>query len=268
MSRAKRRSSSNIIGEQGERLLRHILPAHWVIHEYKPDYGIDYVVEVFDYVEEKVAETLGELFFVQLKTVEKVEKETITVYNRGNVEKAPLTEGNKQDTVDVFKIQLETSELKTVQLMGAANPVLLVLAVLETESVYFVCLNDFLDKVIIPADPKWFEKAEKTIHIPAVNKVDKKSEIAELWPLMFYAKRSKLHAGFIKFVYQHHELRMSVERGDSAEELSKLMLHFANILLDLYVWDAHPILKDHRKDLAVVQAYLSEPPVMPYAEED
>lgn len=45
-----------------------------MIHEYGPDYGIDCVVELFDYIDEakEVAETLGEHFYVQLKASESV----------------------------------------------------------------------------------------------------------------------------------------------------------------------------------------------------
>ena len=46
--------------EESLQLVRSLLPEEWVIHEYKPDYGIDNVVEIFRYVdgEREIAETL------------------------------------------------------------------------------------------------------------------------------------------------------------------------------------------------------------------
>jgi hypothetical protein len=60
-----------------------------VIRPYHRDYGIDYVVELFNYVDEeqRMAETLGEHVFVQLKSVRRTEIETVAVYGRGNVAK-------------------------------------------------------------------------------------------------------------------------------------------------------------------------------------
>ena len=58
--------------EESGRLLREALPPEWVIHEYKPDYGIDGVIEIFNPVasEDDMYQTLGEQIFFQLKSVE------------------------------------------------------------------------------------------------------------------------------------------------------------------------------------------------------
>ncbi|WP_222610269.1 DUF4365 domain-containing protein [Synechococcus elongatus] len=62
----KRRSINQIKEDISCQIFREKIPEAWVVHEYKPDYGIDYVVELFDYIDNKktVAETLGESFFV------------------------------------------------------------------------------------------------------------------------------------------------------------------------------------------------------------
>lgn len=67
MARPKRRVVQHIMEDESEKVLRNSLPNEWVIRRYKPDYGIDFAVEVFKYVDEKrtIAETLGENFFVQ-----------------------------------------------------------------------------------------------------------------------------------------------------------------------------------------------------------
>ncbi len=59
-------------------VLRSKLPKEWVIRDYKPDYGIDATVELFRYLdaEETKADTLGEIFFAQLKSQEKADIQT------------------------------------------------------------------------------------------------------------------------------------------------------------------------------------------------
>jgi uncharacterized protein DUF4365 len=54
-------------------LFQNVLPPEWVIHDYRPDYGIDLIVELFKFVDEEgtISETLAEMFFVQLKSMEK-----------------------------------------------------------------------------------------------------------------------------------------------------------------------------------------------------
>jgi len=61
----KRRSLNQIKEEISYQVLREKLPDSWVIHEYGPDYGIDCVIELFDYIndEKNMAETLGENFY-------------------------------------------------------------------------------------------------------------------------------------------------------------------------------------------------------------
>ncbi|STS91211.1 Uncharacterised protein [Klebsiella variicola] len=65
----KRRSISQVKEDISIRVLREKLPREWVVHSYGADYGIDCVVELFDFIDdsESIAETLGENFFVQLK---------------------------------------------------------------------------------------------------------------------------------------------------------------------------------------------------------
>lgn len=132
-----------------------------MIHEYGPDYGIDCVVELFDYIDEakEVAETLGEHFYVQLKASESVHYTTRRAHPRGNVAKGKLSE-DKAEYIDipVANFQLDVSDLLTVELLGPAVPVLLILVDIQTERAFFVCLNDYLEKVILPEDPAFLKR--------------------------------------------------------------------------------------------------------------
>lgn len=157
----KRRSISQVKEEISVTVLRKKLPREWVVHSYGADYGIDCVVELFDFIDasESIAETLGENFFVQLKSSDCIEYATRKAYTRGNVAKGCLTE-NKNDFVEisVAKLQLDISDILTVQSIGIAIPVLLILVDTKTEKAYFVCLNDYIDKVLIPEDPSYSKK--------------------------------------------------------------------------------------------------------------
>lgn len=208
MASRKQRSFQQMMEDQSLPIIRERLPEEWVVREYKPDYGIDLAVEVFEYTDatQKKAETLGEFFFVQAKSTDKVEVSDVEVHPRYNVEKgALLYDRSKSKEIQVIRYRLDVSELLTVQAMGAGVPVLLFLVELETRSLYYVCLNDLIDKVILPEDPGFGEQESKTILIPVANRIAKDSGDI-LGPLYLYARRAKFYAAFEKFAYQRHEL--------------------------------------------------------------
>ncbi len=53
MAHTKRRVRQHIMEEQSYRLFRDLIPDEWAVHEYRPDYGIDLVVEIFKYIDEE-----------------------------------------------------------------------------------------------------------------------------------------------------------------------------------------------------------------------
>ena len=78
----KKRPKSHVTDSRGEQLFRSVLPQEWIVRDYRPDYGIDYSVEVFDSQGDGFV-TLGEHFFVQLKSHSEVNWVTKDVYARG-----------------------------------------------------------------------------------------------------------------------------------------------------------------------------------------
>lgn len=207
----KRRSLNQIKEEISYQVLREKLPESWVIHEYGPDYGIDCVVELFDYIDDHktMAETLGENFFVQLKASSSIEYSAKRVYPRMNVEKGRLSKDkNEYVDIEVAKFQLETSELLTVQSMGIAVPVLLILVDTNTRQAFFICLNDYIDKVLIPEDSGYSEKQSKTIYIPLKNEILNCKK--NLTALRVYGKRAKMYGAFNKFYYQKNEIESTL----------------------------------------------------------
>ena len=259
-ARRKRRSVPQINEERSKEVLRCVLPPQWVIHDYAPDYGIDGVVELFEYVdsEQQMAETLGESFFFQLKSVETSPLQTRRVRNRLNVEKFPLSaEPRSAETADleVMAYPLETDELLTIESMGSGLAVLLLLVTLDTGSVSFVCLTDYIDKVLTPEDRAWREKGTKTIYVPVVNRIEPDTTLLLL--LRFYALRPKLMGMFTKVHFQWAELEHGLmELG--LDGWRWMAVHFADRLLQLDVWEfpGWPLLGWYRAQLVQVRRLL------------
>lgn len=236
MSGAKKQSEQHLIDRAGQDLLRSKLPKHWVLREYRPDYGLDFALETFQTAvqagKSQTYETLGEHIFIQLKSVTSAETSPLRIYGRGNVEKAPeqLQKDDVVTDLETYRFALETSELVTVERMGVGVPVLLVIADLATERCAFVCLNDYIDKILVPRYDDYRVKDSRTIHVPARNEVGTDfGHLAFRW----YAKRPKLFAAFQRFVYQYAELGWA--RGDV--ELEDLARYFAQRLVTYDFWD-------------------------------
>jgi hypothetical protein len=235
-------------------LIRERIPREWVVRPYHPDYGIDLAIELFEPLPERpgYASTLGEWIFAQVKSMCKLEKIQIEVFPRNNVERSALKERRDvSTTIDVATFQLETSELETVQAVGAAIPVLLLLVELSSSSVYCLCLNDYLDKILLPTDAGWRDKETKTIHVPLANEITGAEDTGRA-ALRFYGKRAKLFAAFQKFAYQDHELELQSQDledddiGDTDfdagfEKIRHLIAHFAQTVERYDFWRQDPV---------------------------
>jgi len=245
----KRRSINQINEEVSLNIFRDLIPETWVIHEYGPDYGIDCVIELFDYIDEdkKIAETLGEIIYIQLKSSTNIGYSKRKVYPRENVEKGNLTQDKSEFyELDVATFQLETSELLTIQAMGPAIPVLLVLVDINTKRVFFVCLNDYIDKIIIPSDPIFSSKDSKAIHIPLLNEILLNEE--NMVALRAYGKRSKMYGAFTKFSYQKKEIERilgltSFNQEASFEQAFNMLEVFVSTALNQDIWHSHEFWK-------------------------
>jgi hypothetical protein len=245
MRTAKRRSFNQVKEDISFRVLRQKLPEAWVMHEYGPDYGIDCVVELFDYVDEskEIAETLGEHFYVQLKSSDSPQYTNRRSHPRGNVAEGKLSEGRSEFIdIAVLNFQIDVSDLITIELLGPAVPVLLVFVDIQSERAFFVCLNDYLEKVILPADPNFFEKGSKLVQIPVQNEILSRSP--NLVPLRSYGKRAKMYGAFTRFAFQKKEIQRTRGLADfnlettAAHNLEMLRV-FAESALRQDIWGAH-----------------------------
>lgn len=206
-----------------------------MLREYRPDYGLDFAVEIFksgDKAEGRSAtyETLGEHIFVQLKSIGSPEIKSLTLYERDNVEKGRevLNKERAVARIDTYRFALETRELVTVERMGIGVPVLLVLADLNARRCSFVCLNDYIDKILVPRHGQYRSKGTRTIHVPVRNEIGTEhGEVALRW----YGKRPKLLAAFQRFSYQYTELGYAQNR-----DWRGLAERFARRIADYDFW--------------------------------
>lgn len=177
-------------------------------------------------------ETLGEHLFIQLKSVSTTKAKPCKLFSRCNVERQSeqLMQDEPVGALDTIRFPLETSELVTVERMGVSVPVLLVIADVSTSKCYFVCLNDYIDKILIPKHDDYTTKGSRTIHIPCMNEIGTSfGEVAIRW----YAKRSKLYAAFQRFIYQEAELQYV---SDMTEFMS-MARYFASRIENYDFWD-------------------------------
>lgn len=238
----KKRPIAHIKGEIGVQILKRHLPREWVPREYTPDYGIDLSIELFSQIEGGYV-TKGEHVFFQVKSTDSIEKVRHKIYPRMNVEKEHRKASGEPVEIEAIKYILDTDLLFTVETMGSAVPVMLALVDLTTETVYFVCLNDYIEKVLIPEDPDYTEKKHKTIYIPATNILNSETGIKAV---EWYGKRGKLYAMFNKIHYQTNELHYCMDY-----EIAERVDHFLKILMKLDAWTASEywgILADIKKE--------------------
>jgi hypothetical protein len=93
----------------------------------------------------------------------------------------------------------------------------------------FVCLNDYIDKILVPRHDDYRSKASRTIHVPVYNEIGTDRGLVAL---RWYAKRAKLLAAFQRFTYQYSELQRA-EHGDW-RMLAEL---FAKRIITYDFWD-------------------------------
>lgn len=79
--------------------------------------------------------------------------------------------------IDVVKFSIETSLLATVERMSSSVPVLLIVVDILKEQAYYVCLNDYIEKIIVPSKPNYVEQAEITVYIPIKNVIKEKKDV-------------------------------------------------------------------------------------------
>jgi|SRR5450432_207768 len=206
MAKRKQRVFQHVMESESYQIIKDQIPKEWVIREFnRPDYGIDLVIELFDKIDDKVSETLGEFIYVQVKSVRLAKVKKQKFYSVGNVAKGKWKENRSEwMNIDVVKYRFDTDSIYTIQTLGASVSFLLFLVDIKSKEVYFICMNDYIDKIILPKIPKYAKKKSITISIPVFNNLNHK--LVRDNALRFYGKRAKLLAAFSKLYYQKNEL--------------------------------------------------------------
>jgi len=265
MTRKKQRVRQHIMEDESYEVIKRYIPKNWVIREFnRPDYGIDLVIELFEEVNELISETLGEFIFVQVKSAEKIEKKIEKVYPVENVAKRKWKE-DKSEYVEmqVVKYSFDTDSIYTIQSLGASVSVLLFLVDLESKEVFFICLNDYIDRVILPKSPDYSKQQTYTIKIPTLNRL---SDVdVSNTALEFYGKRAKLLASFSKFFYQRNELDYALmgaeNNNDKQKEFIELVAYFINQIENLDIWKSAgwAILPQTKKEIEILKTHVKKP---------
>ena len=219
----KKQPTAHTIGRRAVDLLKSFFPELWVVREYVPDYGIDLDVELFS---EDTRMTLGEHVLFQVKgteslTVEQIQPIQILPNPRGG-------SGEVASTIEVVKFSLDTKLVATVEKMGSAVVVLLAVVDLTNRRAYIVCLNDYIDKVLLAKKTEYRKQDHVTIYIPTKNCLCVGSG-ANI--VAWYGKRAKLYSFFHLVSVQHHELQY--EDNVRKVEVAK---KYAERLARLDVW--------------------------------
>ncbi len=178
----KTRSSQQIHGDKAVSIVKDLLPKEWVVREMVPDYGIDLDVELFSPLKKGANSiALGEHLFMQVKG---------TINPRyGEFHFQSLK-------TKVIKYQLETAELNLVNRLGSAIPVLLIIVDLNTNTVYQICLNDYIKKILLKQGNDFRKSKSVTINIPVKNTISS----TNIQPLIWYGMRTKIYSMFNEMI--------------------------------------------------------------------
>lgn len=274
MATKKRRVFQHMMEDESYQVIKKQLPKEWVIREFnRPDYGIDLVIELFDKIDEYNSETLGEFIYVQVKSVKSIDVIKKQIFYVGNVAKGVWREDKSQYAeIDAIKYVFDTDSIYTIQSLGASVSVLLFVADLSTENVYFICINDYIDKILLPKNPGYTNQGSITITIPALNNLHEKAILNNAFK--FYGKRAKLLAAFSKFAYQKNEIgyilgykffpvltyrdELEKDKSFSNDEIKKMLLYFISQIEDLDIWNhvEWQVLPEAKKDLLKIKSLL------------
>lgn len=201
----KQKIRTKVMETESAQIMRSIIPSHWEIREYHPDYGIDFAIEVFEERDGVIFETAGEHLFIQLKSTQKIKLQEIYLFDRPNVEKFPdfaLSKGKNK--CQCIAYSMDYSEMELSFQMSAAVPLMLFLVDLTSGKMYMICLTDYYEKIGFKRQLDKPNQKSLTIYIPIHNEVNTLNACS----LRYFSARPKLYYFFNKSYYFKYELIM------------------------------------------------------------
>lgn len=188
-------------GRWGELLAALLFPSHWVVRPLPHDFGLDLSVEVFHEDKPGHYVTRGEHLYVQVKT---------TTHHDGL---ARFTAG--------------TSDLLLAEAMGASVPVLLLHLNRSDKLLHYVCLTDYIDKILRSDKPNWKNDATTVVYFPSDNVIDLALDVfpeKDLWYFAGLARRGKLYSTFILLQLLVANLEQKLELARLSQDLPTLLV--------------------------------------------
>lgn len=191
----KLQTDNQLKGRWGELIAAFVFPSHWIVRPLPHDYGVDLQVEVFEPVDSAKGpvkyRTTGGHLSCQVKTTEHLS------FKNGCV-----------------GFVVDTADLRLAESMGASAPLLLLVAERTTRRIFYLCLNDYIAKILDPQNDDWRSQGSVTLLLPGRNVLDLgDSEGIDLhWQyLKGLAYRSKFYAAVSAFISASAEIDIAVE---------------------------------------------------------
>lgn len=188
-------TESQLKGRWGELIAAFAFPSHWIVRPLPYDYGIDLQLEVFENLEHANAlrkyRTTGGHLACQVKTTETLS----------------FTGGSFAFVVDVADLELAES-------MGSSAPLVLLVVERSSRRIFYLCLNDYIEKILEKKNDDWRSQGSVTLHVPKRNvlDIDDPERLRLHWQYFKgLAFRAKFYAAASSFVLASGEIDRAVE---------------------------------------------------------
>lgn len=194
------RTVQQIVGDRGELIAKTAFPNTWVVRDLPSDYGLDLNIEVFGRGEgsDRLL-TTGQHLYAQVKST-------------GEGLSSAYVGGSRLLTPSV-----PMKTINTVAAMGAAVPVLLLYVDVQTKAVYWLCLNDYIDKVLRPGSPDYSKSDSVTVYIDPRNLLDSESD--RFWMVEALSQRAKLYAAFHLFTHMYTLAKHRIRKWHYSDDI-------------------------------------------------
>ncbi|WP_345721919.1 hypothetical protein [Herpetosiphon gulosus] len=206
-------------------MVRQALPHTWQISEYLPQLGLHINIEIAGVAinQAEIQPWIGEELLCYLDWTTPIEPQVLEIPPPHH----PIMRNLEPNQLEVLPMNIPTSLLKIIHSLGASRPVLALLIDQQTKNVFWVCLNDYIDKINLPSQNGQFNDATyTTIFIPAKNRLGNNDLTIDI--LGFYAKRPKLLAAFSAFRAQKARLDSlkDTELINQARIFARINIHY------------------------------------------
>lgn len=217
---SKNQDEKQLKGRWGELLAALAFPPHWVVRPLPHDFGIDLQVEIFRDLGESAPgaryQSTGAHLSFQVKT--------------SDLAMAP--------GATTVAFPADVADLRLAESMGSGAPLVLLYVHRPSRLIYFVCVTDYLSKVLDNSNPGWRNQSTATVHVPTRNvlDLDRTHELVAQWAyLRGLAYRSKLFAELTMWSVRQQRLNraeddLRARAPLSAEDFARFAGHHRDVV--------------------------------------